>query len=108
MLDDLSEAVEDLKLKELFRYSKMTVLAESGGKAKKYHYLVYIEFLELLCRLAYAQCEGKGVRLELQLLGLLESIFEKGYRDKALDPENDVLQPLPVPEVASSDDEAFD
>ena len=57
MLEEMKDEEFHAKLKSMFRHSKMTVLADSGGKSRKYHSLVYVEFLELLCRLAFEMAE---------------------------------------------------
>jgi hypothetical protein len=50
-MEDHGTLVEPATLKSCFIYSEMTVQHEAS-KRKKYKYLYYVEFLELLCRVA--------------------------------------------------------
>lgn len=69
-------------IERLFRYSKMTVMSSSRTDRNHYH-LTYVEFLELLCRLAAAS----ALPLKESLLEMLHAVYNQAYTDKVLDPE---------------------
>jgi hypothetical protein len=88
-MKDHGTLVESAILKRCFIYSEMTV-AHEASKSKKYTYLYYVEFLELLCRVApyipQNTCQHGGapthnhVPIHLKVINLLRVIFD--YRKK--------------------------
>ena len=52
-LEDVCGVVSFRKVEEAFLYSMMTVLNEIRS-LNKYNYLVFVEFLEMICRIAIA------------------------------------------------------
>lgn len=64
-------------LKRVFIYSMMTVLNETTN-FKKYDTLKYVEFLEMLCRVAIVTSEPDSTEtVEQKLFNLLDNLFDK-------------------------------
>ena len=76
----------DSSLEECFLYSMMTVTDELN-KMKKYTYLVYVEFLEFLCRVAIVGLDFEDM-VEYKVHTLLELVYEKLYASGELDKED--------------------
>lgn len=62
-----------IKLKNMFAYSQMTVINESLHQ-KKYKFLIYVEWLELICRIAIFTTAGNEPP-EKKVFNLLKLMF---------------------------------
>lgn len=87
----ISQNLSDSLIRRLFRYSKMTVMGSRNDR--KHHCLIYVEFLEFLCRVA----DLSESRLEDSLYGLLKELYNHNA-DKILNFDAIVLQPKAVPD----------
>ena len=67
-------------IEESFVFSMMTVLYENKSM-KKYDFLKFIEFLEMLCRIAL-QCVPIVDTIEVKVYELLELIYYRRYDDE--------------------------
>ena len=72
----------------------MTVLDETDHM-KKYEYLTFVEFLEMICRVAMISIVEKDV-IETKVYMLLKIIYEHRYKDKKTKwkPEKFPLEPI--------------
>ena len=72
----------------------MTVIDETiPSKIKKYEYLVYVEFLEMICRIALVGITIQDL-VEYKVHMLLELIYNKQYALKYLDSIDNPLKPV--------------
>lgn len=67
-------------LEESYTFSQMTVLDETNNM-KKYGYLTFVEFLEMICRVAVSAIAEQDV-VESKVHALLKIIYEHRYKDK--------------------------
>mmetsp|Transcript_28843 Transcript_28843/g.43554 ORF Transcript_28843/g.43554 Transcript_28843/m.43554 type:complete len:123 (+) Transcript_28843:1829-2197(+) len=80
------------KVEESFIFSMMTVLNENRSM-KKYEYLKFIEFLEMLCRISL-QCVPIVDTIEVKVYNLLELIYYRRYDDGIWNEQDYPLVPI--------------
>ena len=61
------------KLKECFLFSMMTVINEQAS-LRKYNYLVFVEFLDMFCRVAHANSQYQDT-IDYKVYSLLDIVF---------------------------------
>ena len=68
------------ELKQCFLFSQMTVIDEDID-CKKYHKLVFVEFLEMLCRVGIKACANftEGSSIERKLYELIKILYQRRY-----------------------------
>ena len=74
-----------MTIEENFIYSMMTVLNEQQNLLK-YNYLVFVEFQEFICRLAFIGLKELDT-VEWKVFYFLEIIFDRYYKLGIWDPD---------------------
>ena len=79
------------QIEEQFVLSLMTVADETmHSKLRKYEYLYYVEFLEMICRTALVGITMEDL-IEYKVELLLEIVYDHQYRIKAMNPLDNPL-----------------
>ena len=64
----------------------MTVVDENAkNKLQKYNYLVYVEFLEMICRIAFVALQIQDL-IEYKVELVLEILYNEQYKLKYMNP----------------------
>ena len=97
MIDDSRQEcklLEPQQLRKVFCFSMMTVLNEIKNQ-KKHEYLLYIEFVEMICRVAHCTQRGNG-DIAYKVYNLLQILYSRRYKQNLNKPEQGDLNLLPV------------
>ena len=85
-------SISKLKVEQCFEFSMMTILNEESNM-KKYEWLHFVEFLEMLCRIAIVAIT-KAATVEYKVESLLQIVLDEMHRCDLLDKQEFVLQPV--------------
>ena len=85
--------MEPIELEANFVYSMMTI-ANEFENLKKYNYLIFVEFLDLFCRVAYETHPYSNDPIEARVHSFLDLVFEMYYQQGKWSEETEVLQDI--------------